>query len=172
MNNIKYYIEFLKEGKNVGILYHFTNDESILSILEDDILKSNGNDYTSLNAVSLTRDKHFHKNKYRSIDNSFRIVLDGNKLSNKYKIIPHQDAFEPMIQDYIWKGHPNRRLYFESESEEKIESDIYNITNYIIEINYHKTFYRNSLKLELEREYFNSIQELCSEKGIIFRKYD
>ena len=156
----------INEGKNVGILYHYTDDESILSILETNTLKANHNDYDSPNSVSFTRNKNFHSNKYRTMDDSFRLVIDGDKLSNNYKVKPYQDAYEPMIQDYLWKGHPNRRLYYESESEEKVESDINNILKYIIEINYSTKYYKNSLRVESTKEIFQEISQLCIENNI------
>src|SRR5690606_37814795 len=47
---------------------------------------------TDNQGVSLTRDKMFHKTANRVFDGitsvDVRITLDGNKLSNKYKIVP------------------------------------------------------------------------------------
>ena len=90
----------LEEGKQVGIIYHYTTFDNGLKILQSNQLKSaEAADSTKTNpifAISFTRDKRFHNNHNVGFDvSSFgqkpqvRFTVDGNKLSNKYKIQPY-----------------------------------------------------------------------------------
>jgi hypothetical protein len=110
-------IDILREAKQVGILYHFTDDEGLRGILESNELLAS---YQNANHVSLTRDKNgWHVG---TSDNIFRISLDGDKISNKYKIRPYE-------WDELDRGSGN------TESEEAVITDkITNINNYIIDI--------------------------------------
>jgi hypothetical protein len=96
-------IDLLKEiteGKQVGDLYHYTTFESGLKILQSNQLKSGEADDSTktkpIFAISFTRDKRFHNNHNVGFDVSsfgqrpqLRFTVDGNKLSNKYKIQPY-----------------------------------------------------------------------------------
>jgi hypothetical protein len=108
-------LNILKEAKQVGILYHFTPFKGILGILKTNILKvgddSNFETGGNTGNISLTRDKNLNYFNYR-------ITLDGNKLSNNYKITPYSYGIEA------------------GEAEESVNRDIKNITNYIIDIHY------------------------------------
>ena len=90
----------ITEGKQVGLLYHYTTFESGLKILQSNQLQSSeADDSTRANpiyTVSFTRDKRFHNKHNVGFDvSSFgqtpqvRFTVDGDKLSNKYKIQPY-----------------------------------------------------------------------------------
>jgi hypothetical protein len=98
--------DILKEAKQVGIIYHYTTFEAGLKILQSNQLKSGeAADSTNSNpvfAISFTRDKRFHDNHVVGFDESsignkpqLRFTIDGNKLSNKFKVGPYsqQGAF-------------------------------------------------------------------------------
>jgi hypothetical protein len=110
-------IDILREAKQVGILYHFTDEEGLRGILESNELLAS---YQNAAHVSLTRDKNgWHVG---TGDNIFRISLDGDKISNKYKIRPYEWS-------QLDRGSGN------TESEEAVITDkITNIDNYIIDI--------------------------------------
>jgi len=75
----------VKEAKQVGILYHFTEPRKLRSIFQRNGLVSNLNDYISFTRnFNLQKISDFH-------DNTVRLVFDGDKLSNKYKIEPFLD---------------------------------------------------------------------------------
>lgn len=119
------------ESKQVGVLYHYTSLENIYKILLTNRLESGdagmqSDSYDGL-FISTTRDKNFHNQK-RTIDSTeCRIVLNGDKISNRYKIIPHNQI------DYD-KTRSNN-----TESEEAILSDVIsNLNNYIIRIDFFK----------------------------------
>lgn len=87
----------LNEEKQVGIIYHYTSLWSLLDILKDNFLIAKTDVFNSVpegfKHISFTRDKNFHKSPTRDSDGiggtSVRIVIDGDKLSNKYKIEPY-----------------------------------------------------------------------------------
>jgi hypothetical protein len=134
-------LDILKEAKQVGILYHFTDIDGLLGILKTNELWASD---TNANHVSLTRDKQgWHVG---TLDNAFRISLDGNKISNKYKIRP-----------YSWWG--NDRGIGNTESEEAVLTDkITNIRDYIIDINANKELYNGLWRYNID--YLNQIKQL------------
>ena len=107
----------MSEGKQVGTLYHFTDETGIEGILKSNQLLAST---TNASHVSLTRDKDgWHVG---TLDNIFRISLDGNKISNNYK-----------IQPYSWSQFD--RGLGDTESEEAVLTDkITHIKGYIISI--------------------------------------
>ena len=141
---------YLNEGKSVGKIYHFTNGNIIDLILKDNILKSNKNmsqvgKQINQHGISTTRLKDGvynihgrHKGTQASSYGSFRITLDGDKLSNKYKIIPVE------LQD----------SNFYNAEEYIITKEIPNISDYIIAIDYNPKL-KKTLKYvnELELKY-------------------
>jgi len=134
-------LDILKEAKQVGILYHFTDIEGLLGILKTNELWASE---TNADHVSLTRNKQgWHVG---TLDNAFRISLDGNKISNKYKIRP-----------YSWWG--NDRGTGDTESEEAVLTDkITNIRDYIIDINANKHLYNGLWRYNID--YLNQIKQL------------
>jgi hypothetical protein len=77
-------IDLLNEGKQVGILYHYTPIDNIENIKKNGIkFSSPQQEISNMYYISTTRKKQ--KWKHHS-----EIVLDGNKISEKYKIIPVQ----------------------------------------------------------------------------------
>jgi hypothetical protein len=118
-------LDILKEAKQAGLLYHFTDEKGIISILTTNSLIASKK-YT--NHISTTRDKNGWYTIGATPGSYFRITLDGNKLSNKYLIKPYQ---HPGINRGI--GH--------TESEEAIMTPIIpNIKDYILAIDYNEVF--------------------------------
>lgn len=71
----------IKEAKQVGILYHFTKLNKILQIINSNGLKSDMYPY-----ISFTRSFDITRQYGDFTRASVRLVFDGNKLSNKFKI--------------------------------------------------------------------------------------
>ncbi|MFW6247357.1 MAG: hypothetical protein ACOC22_04280 [bacterium] len=116
--------EFLEESKQVGILYHYTNLSNLITILKQNILKtSSGMDDLRPFAVSFTRNKNFHKKGQflKSGWNQCRIVVDGDKLSNKYKVKPRSEIVDG---DFL------KRSKYYQEQEEFVKTDIKNLLSY------------------------------------------
>jgi len=109
--------EYLIEGKNVGDLYHFTYYSSLESILKNNKMHSTSYDkqYTGKEGVSFTRNKNL------KLGSPVCLVIDGNKISNKYKIFP-------IGTNYI-------ETYEDDENEERvITKEIKDIRKYIKKI--------------------------------------
>ena len=118
----------LNESKQVGTLYHYTKLGPLKDIVDSGVLMGTP-------SLSFTRDKNFHKS-YRDIGAGYgkgllavRLTVDGDKLSNRYKIEPHADI-------YYDKGTSN------FEAEERIRPNRENevvtvpIKDYVISIDF------------------------------------
>ena len=79
------------EGKQVGILYHFTSIYALYKILS----QHQPHLSTPLNYISCTRNFNMKSKELRLEKQCCRITLDGDKLSQKYKIKPHFDQRYP-----------------------------------------------------------------------------
>jgi hypothetical protein len=143
----------LEEGKQVGPLYHYTSADGLKGILSSNRINASEEYYlgNDLYYISFTRNKNFHnKGSKFGVKTEYRITLDGNKLSNKYKIKPF--AYTPGWNyednwEYDWlEDEPENvvRDFFNNtgdydEQEERIsfkgpEGGIDNIKNYILTV--------------------------------------
>jgi hypothetical protein len=107
----------LKEAKQVGSLYHFTRTGELIEILKSNILRASDMWTTNDNLKpfnAFTRNKNGWDVGGFSTD--VRITIDGDKLSDKYKI-------QPFNMDYGV-----------DEMEERVYKDIHNIKDYILDI--------------------------------------
>jgi hypothetical protein len=98
--------EPLKESKSRGLLYHITNYVGLYKIFEEDELKNN--------RMSLTRDKnmwYFHGCPPQTF---FQLVVDGDKLSENFKIRPFADQYTEL------GFSENKTKYWSNEHEEQI----------------------------------------------------
>ena len=87
---MKRFKDYITERKQVGKLYHFTNIPALIGILNFNAIAST--EVSMLNrgkrAVSFTRNKNFHKIDQNYVGTAARITVNGDKLSDKYKIEP------------------------------------------------------------------------------------
>lgn len=129
IDRVKNFKQFINEQKNVGFLYHFTNSNSLNKILEEDkmtgsfMYEENGVEFYG---VSTTRNKNLNYDKNK---NNIRITLNGDKLSNNYKIMP-RDYWN---REYNVPDNPQTI----DEDEEVIltpKHHIFNIKTYIVSI--------------------------------------
>ena len=116
----------LNEGKQVGILYHSTSESQYDNIIKQNIMKGgfiniNGNETVG---ISTTRNKNFWYD-----NNPIQIVLDGDKISNNYKIQP----YDYWGREYDIPGNPQVR---DEDEEIILTPEIKNIKDYIISVNY------------------------------------
>ena len=82
--------ESILEGKQVGTIYHFTSYESALGILKDKyVLKNLTPDADGETFVSFSRNRDL---KSPTISRNVRFTIDGDALSNKYKVEPFADV--------------------------------------------------------------------------------
>jgi hypothetical protein len=143
----------LEEGKQVGSLYHYTSADGLKGILQSNKINASEENYlgNELYYISFTRNKNFHKKGSKfGVQTEYRITLDGDKLSNKYKIrpfayIPGWDIEDSWELDWL-DDEPEsvRRDFFNAtgdydEQEERIffkngNGGIDNIKNYILAV--------------------------------------
>jgi hypothetical protein len=138
--------EHILESKQIGVLYHYTTLHNLFRILNSNILKYSSNH----DSISFTRDK----NAYKSIARRYacRIVIDGDKLSNNYKIKPYQDYYDSNI-----------KIKIPDEQEERIiNKNINDIKKYILYVDLFE--YNVDEELSLYNNYelsnFFGLQEL------------
>lgn len=132
--------EILTEGKNIGVLYHFTSPLAAQLILKQNKIKSYGVRFNKP-YISFTRNKDLYKQRPSIGGVQVRLVLDGNKLSEKYKIQPHDylggDRESFAISGYsispFHKNLINKSDKFEAE-EAVISKEIDNLDKYLISI--------------------------------------
>jgi hypothetical protein len=112
-------IDLLKEAKQVGILYHYTSLHNLQSIIKSNKLQSRES-----SGVSFSRSKD--KNIMQWLDTTVEaaLVINGDKLSNNYKIYPYNDL---ATQDSV--GVENF-----DEMEEVVDRDITNLDKYLIKV--------------------------------------
>lgn len=122
------------EAKQVGTIYHVCTLDSYLKyIVPKDQLKASGDWYNWVykgnEYISFTRNKHFVVKLREDDDILVQIVVDGDKLSNNYKIRPYNDfAFDGSTGGRV-KDNASLR-----EQEECVKGPIKNLSKYIKEV--------------------------------------
>jgi hypothetical protein len=117
-------IDILKEiteGKQVGTLYHYTENWLLKQIIETNTL---------LAPVSFTRRQSDWVRQFTNGESI--IVVDGDKLSNNYKIRPYQDI-NPYLGNYDDES-PSFEGGKNEEYEERVDKNITNLNKYIIKV--------------------------------------
>lgn len=146
-----FFADFISESKQVGDVYHFTSLHSLITILNTDFLKgywssSILNDFDvytmRYRTISTTRDKNYVNSRgFISISgDDIALVLDGTKLSTKYKCRPIDDRYDVASnkvknasfgdeQEEVWYGNLINK-----------DQGIKNIKSYIKKIIFTKKF--------------------------------
>ena len=128
----------INEAKQVGTLYHVCSLKDYLKyILPHDQLSSSGQYYNYLyggnNYVSFTRDQKFVIDT-RDEEYSFvfiQLVVDGDKLSENYKVAPYNDFAYTKGGKLKDNEDPTRR-----EMEECVKGPIKNLSKYLKEVRF------------------------------------
>jgi len=111
-------VDILREAKQVGDIYHYTRLEMglINKILKSGQLKPSGDRMENKGYISFSRDRALGLTLGPS-KTQVRITIDGDKLSNKYKILPYaQQEPETKRDKENWIA-PFSRSTQDSESE-------------------------------------------------------
>ena len=124
------------EAKQVGTLYHVCTLKAYLEwIVPKDTLQASGKYYNWVydgdDYVSFTRDKYFVVGT-KSVQKSkvlVQLVIDGDKLSEHYKIGPYNDFVFGPDGEHVDGSDPKYR-----EKEEAVKGPIKNLSKYIKEI--------------------------------------
>lgn len=125
------------ESKQVGNLYHVCSLEAYLNyIAPTNTLSASGKYnnwlYGGTDYVSFTRDKRFIVDSTRLFDSNviLQLVIDGDKLSNKYSIKPYND----FMWDYDGKKSSDDDNPKFREREEVVKGPIRMVSKYIKQI--------------------------------------
>lgn len=124
------------EAKQVGTIYHVCTLKAYLKyILPTDQLVASGKYYNYVyggdNYVSFTRDKSFVLDSRDDDIILVQIVVDGDKLSEHYKVRPYNDfAFTKDGIRRTWDNPKNR------EMEECVKGPIKNLSKYVKEVRF------------------------------------
>jgi len=132
--------DIMVEGKQVGILYHTTSNKRLFKIIQENKLNAFSNDFnnsidyrnklgrdlkvTFAGPILTNKEKYppyisFTRNKnYKRASTDSVLVIDGDKLSERYKIRPY--------------SHLGGRNY--DEMEERIYRDVVDLDKYIIKV--------------------------------------
>jgi len=140
-----------KEAKQVGTVYHFTTPENFEDIIRTNVLigfgdvsyrsdygpRKNTGHHAGGRRITLTRNKNFHKSKNfhnlgLATGNSslgdkatVRISLDGDKLSQIYKIVPFRYFYD------VPRGQEELSFVADESEERVIAKNIKDISKYI-----------------------------------------
>ena len=164
MNNLECRIlkleRLLFEGKSVGTLYHVCTAEAFAKyIVPTNTLQGSGKYMNNLlgtdDIVSFTRNKNFvvGTDTVQNATVLFQFVVDGDKLSDRYKITPYDDY-------YSYSGISAPELL---EAEEVVEGTIKNFKSYIKEVNFDLTdnlFDRGYLGIADINSLINNIKDI------------
>lgn len=121
-------IRHILEGKQVGIIYHYCSWRNFENIIDDNLILK---DILNRGTISFTR---IGSGMYRF--GECRFVLDGTKMSHKFKIVPDSLANLPNKQGkFIHNGIPRYKLPTEKQGEERIYNiDSIDIKPYLLAI--------------------------------------
>jgi hypothetical protein len=140
----------LEEAKQVGTLYHWTSLKNLANIIKTNTILPSHSGHGEYDWVSLTRSKD--RNQFGiSKSSDCVIVLDGDKLSNNYKIKPYHDIETAEYDDLTHfddngnaigitddDGNIIRYGAFD-EMEERLFGSIRNLDKYIIKVILHES---------------------------------
>ena len=151
-------IDLIKEARQVGTLYHHTTYPNIYNIIKTGKLCSSDTPYgddrdEGFYSISFTRDSRLHGSFLSNQGgDQCRFVIDGDKLSNNYKIKPYAESeWDP-----------------KAESEEHITSEkqfCIPILKYIQHIDL-----LVEPENESEQEDLTDLLKVCKERGIKVNK--
>lgn len=188
---MKHLKPFILESKQIGYLYHFTSLYNGLRIIESMQLKSSEfyDDDTDKHIskvykyrISFTRNPILWKTLtstqklHGALKFNIRLKFDGNKLSNNFKLKPHDDNFKidnnSDIESFL-KPKINKRSYdMGDEMEERLYTNekFINIENMLIE--YCCIFKNMTIYEEYKNGEFSQLDTMknnCIEKNIKFK---
>ena len=133
---VKLVKRYIKEAKQVGLLYHFCALEDVAKyIAPTDTLSPSGlfwNRRTrNTNTVSFSRNPNLRLNTLRSYDITVRFTVDGDKLSNNHKVMPYSayGVSFPVLKSAYVSDIPD---YDTDEMEEIVVGPIKEFHKYIL----------------------------------------
>lgn len=135
----------LFEAKSVGILYHYTSIKALEQILNTNTIRSTSRHYKS---ISFTRNKFFHRDPGFDVPCDARLILDGDKISERYKIQPYACTYPG---DRNWKGDPDNIGRGVVEFEERMFQPLENLSTYLLGVEIAEWYYGNAISYEISK---------------------
>jgi len=133
---VKLVKRYIKEAKQVGLLYHFCALKDVSKyIAPTDTLSPSGlfwNRRTrNTDTVSFSRNPNLRLNTLRSYDITVRFTVDGDKLSNNHKVMPYSayGVSSPVLNSAYVSYIPD---YDTDEMEEIVVGPIKDFHKYIL----------------------------------------
>jgi hypothetical protein len=119
-------LDILKEAKQVGDIYHYTriDGDLIIKILKSGQLRPSETRMEKKGYISFSRDRALNYTLGPS-KTQVRITIDGDKLSNKYQILPYSQLEPETKHDKKNWVAPFSRSTQDSESELVVPSKKY-----------------------------------------------
>jgi hypothetical protein len=140
----------ITEGKQVGTLYHWTTLKNLIDIIKINRLNPGHHSSGASNYISTTRSKD--KTQFEiAEDSDAALVLDGDKISNRHKIIPYHDLDTEEWNDITYRDDYGNAIGIRDdegniikygafdEMEELIVGSLYPLDKYLIKIILYKT---------------------------------
>lgn len=115
------------ESKQVGIIYHFTGIWNLYEMIKFDDFELK----TLKSYISFTRNPTMFSPELRLSKMQCRIMIDGDKLSNKYAISPFIDKVSGILRNH---GENEERIIKYSMWNKKRVIDVVDIKDSILEI--------------------------------------
>lgn len=121
--------EIKTEGKQIGDIYHVCSPQSLLYNLNHNSITPHTFSVSldQGDGVSLTRNKNFLVNTTLFSPVVFRITLDGDKISDNYKVRPYDFYADIPMEDRI----ENKKTKLFDEMEEVVLGKINNLDRYL-----------------------------------------
>jgi hypothetical protein len=153
-------IDILVEAKQVGPLYHIMDKSSFIFNIKNDKIGNNKDDNISFSRsksfASIPR--HLPKNKVFA-----KFTINGNKLSNNYKIFPVDDRYYKSKRkdsfDWLFENQ-------EDEYEERVIGVINNIGKYITKIEIFKSIDKDKETKKLLEQYLKKYPNIKTDSFI------
>lgn len=168
IGNYKQQKNIVKESRQRGMLYHYTSLRNLIAILKTNTMigRRSSTIYKDTipqwdeHYISFTRDKNLHLKDPDLGKVNVRICIDGDKLSNNYRLIPYRD-FTTSMSD-------NNYRHESDESEERVvfgekRAWIDNLSKYIIRIDFAKDIVWTAADI---RKYLNYLKGISPSETI------
>lgn len=163
---IKLFDEFINEGKQVGIVYHFTSIPYLQHILAAGSIQGSSDFLDGYEQVFVSATRNYDLDW---LDKSVRLTLDGDRISDNYKVEPIHYFNRENKAEFRDKG-PNHKHYkkvITNQYEERIWANKLALVPYVLQIDINKSV----LKAE-DMESMDDVRQKIVQQGIMVNVVD
>jgi hypothetical protein len=172
----------LKEGKQVGVIYHYTNVRSAIGIINSNSMYKHketfNNSKVEHKGISFTRDKLFNINtRLIEKDPFVRMAFDGDKISNNFNVTPFnafpnstRDIEPQKLESEIRVGVGDNQKFEPIKYLLNVTLDVDKAFNYIHNLKYSDKGPEENRNSELKNELANveQLRNICERYHIEF----